>query len=194
LYSAEDYKKPNGQIYHTYPSLKSKEDQQALWAGTREGTIHTVATDELCCTFKDKTIGDRIDNTTGGNSGVEPRLGVMYTEMVERRGYSLSRYVDLVSTNAAKIMGLYPRKGAIAPGSDADITILDPSRRGKVRAADLHETDYTPWEGHDIFAWPVVTILRGKVVVENGKFFGRVTDGRYLKRKIASEILGGTAL
>ena len=92
----------------------------------------------------------------------------MYTEMVARRGYSLSRYVDLVSTNAAKIMGLYPRKGAIAVGSDADIAILDPTRRGKVRAADLHETDYTPWEGHDIFAWPVVTILRGKVMVENG--------------------------
>jgi dihydropyrimidinase len=194
LYSAEDYKRPNGQIYHTYPSLKSKEDQRALWEGTRTGDIHTVATDELCCTFKDKTVGDRIDNTTGGNSGVEPRLGVMYTEMVERRGYSLSRYVDLVSTNAAKIMGLYPRKGAIAPGSDADITILDPSRRGKVRAADLHESDYTPWEGHDIFAWPVVTILRGKVMVENGEFFGKLSDGRYLKRKIASEILDGTAL
>ena len=64
-------------------------------------------------------------------------------------------YVDLVSTNAAKIMGLYPRKGAIAVGSDADIAILDPARRGKVRKEDLHETDYTPWEGHDIFAWPV---------------------------------------
>ena len=120
----------------------------------------------------DKTIGNRIDDTTGGNSGVEPRLGVMYTEMVARRGYSLSRYVDLVSTNAAKIMGLYPRKGAIAVGSDADIAMLDPTRRGKVRAADLHETDYTPWEGHDIVAWPVVTILRGKVMVENGQYFG----------------------
>ena len=157
LYTAEDYKRPNGQIYHTYPSLKSEEDQKALWDGTLNGAINCVATDELCCTLRDKTIGNRIDDTTGGNSGVEPRLGVMYTEMVARRGYSLSRYVDLVSTNAAKIMGLYPRKGAIAAGSDADITILDPTRRGKVRAADLHETDYTPWEGHDIFAWPVVT-------------------------------------
>ena len=61
-------------------------------------------------------------------------------------------------------MGLYPRKGAIAAGSDADLTILDPARRGKIRAADLHETDYTPWEGHDIFAWPVMTMLRGKVM------------------------------
>jgi len=115
----------------------------------------------------------------------------MYTEMVLRRGYSLPRYVDLVSTNAAKIMGLYPRKGALAPGSDADIAILDPTRRGKVRAADLHETDYTPWEGHDIFAWPVATILRGKVMVEEGRYFGSPQDGRYLKRKISSRTLAG---
>jgi len=194
LYSAEDYKRPNGQIYHTYPSLKSAEDQKALWDGTTSDVIHCVATDELCCSLKDKVIGNRIDDTTGGNSGVEPRLGVMYTEMVTRRGYSLSRYVDLVSTNAAKIMGLYPRKGAIAVGSDADIVILDPTRRGKVRAADLHETDYTPWEGHDIFAWPVVTILRGKVMVENGQYLASRNDGRYLKRKIPSEILNGAPL
>jgi dihydropyrimidinase len=118
----------------------------------------------------------------------------VYTEMVARRGYSLRRFVDLVSSNAAKIMGLYPRKGAIAVGSDADIAILDPTRRGKVRKEDLHETDYTPWEGHDIFAWPVVTLLRGQVVVENGRFFARQGQGRYLKRKIASEILDGARL
>ena len=194
LYSAADYRRPNGQIFHTYPSLKSEEDQKALWDATRDGSIHCIATDELCCTLKDKTVGKRIDDTTGGNSGVEPRLGVMYTEMVVRRGYSLRAYVDLVSTNAAKIMGLYPRKGVIAVGSDADITILDPTRRGKVRAADLHETDYTPWEGHDMFAWPAVTILRGKVMVENGRYFASPTDGRYLKRKIPANILEGPAL
>ena len=194
LYSAADYRRPNGQIFHTYPSLKSEEDQNALWDATRDGSIHCIATDELCCTLKDKTVGKRIDDTTGGNSGVEPRVGVMYTETVVRRDYSLRQYVDLVSTNAAKIMGLYPRKGAIAVGSDADITILDPTRRGKVRADDLHETDYTPWEGHEIFAWPVVTILRGKVMVENGRYFASPKDGRYLKRKIPANILEGPAL
>src|SRR5262252_2216612 len=192
LHTAEDYKLPNGQIYHTYPSLKSEDDRRALWEGTLNGAINCVATDELCCSLREKTMGKRIDNTTGGNSGVEPRLGVMYTEMVTRRGYSLPRYVDLVSSNAAKIMGLYPRKGALVPGSDADITILDPKRRGKVRAADLHETDYTPWEGHDIFAWPVTTILRGKVMVEDGQYLGSLGDGRYLKRKISSQTLAGT--
>jgi dihydropyrimidinase len=194
LYSAEDYRRPNGQIYHTYPSLKSREDQKALWDGTLKGTINCVATDELCCSLQMKTAGRRIDDTTGGNSGVEPRLAVMYTEMVERRRYPLARYVDLVSTNAAKIMGLYPRKGAIAAGSDADIAILDPTRRGKVRKEDLHESDYSPWEGHDIFAWPVVTILRGKVMVEDGNFLGAPGSGKYLKRKMAADILAGPAL
>ena len=194
LFSEDDYKRPNGQMYHTYPSLKTREDQKQLWAGTLDGAINCVATDELCCTLKEKTIGDRIDNTTGGNAGVEPRLAVMYTEMVARRGYSLERYVDLVSSNAARIMGLYPRKGCLAAGSDADITIMDPSRRGKVRAEDLHETDYTPWEGHDIFAWPTTTILRGKVMVENGQYFGSGRDGKYLKRKIPGYILGGASL
>jgi dihydropyrimidinase len=189
LYTQEDYKRPNGQIYHTYPSLKSQADQDQLWAGARDGSINCVATDDLCCTLKEKTLGKRIDDTTGGNSGVEPRLAVMYTEMVTRRGYSLPEYVDMVSTNAAKIMGLYPRKGAIAVGSDADITILDPARRGQVRAADLHQTDYTPWEGHDIHAWPVLTMLRGSIKVENGRYLGKAGDGRHLSRKIPSEII-----
>lgn len=194
LYTAEDYKRANGQIYHTYPSLKTKADQQALWQGTLDGAINCVATDDLCCTLREKTLGRRIDDTTGGNSGIEPRLAVMYTEMVVRRGYSLSRYVDLVSTNAAKIMGLYPRKGAIAVGSDADITILDPTRRGQIKASELHQTDYTPWEGHEINAWPMLTMLRGTVKVEDGRYLGKPGDGQYLKRKIPGEFMAGPLL
>jgi dihydropyrimidinase len=194
LHTADSYKLPNGQIYHTYPSLKSKADQDEIWQGTLDGAINCVATDELCCSLREKTLGKRIEDTTGGNAGVEPRLAVMYTEMVQRRGYSLTQYVDLVSTNAAKIMGLYPRKGAVAVGSDADITIMDPTRRGKITAAVLHETDYTPWEGHDIFAWPAMTILRGRVKVENGRYLGKVGDGVHLKRKVPAEIVNGPCL
>jgi len=194
LYNSEDYKRPNGQMYHTFPSLKSPEDQAELWAGTLDGSINAVATDEICCTLQTKIIGDRIDNTTGGNAGVEPRIGVMYQEMVKVRGYSLEKFVDLVSTNAAKIMGMYPRKGAIAVGSDADIAVLDTTINKKVRVEDLHETDYSPWEGHDISAWPVMTVLRGKVMVENGEFKGDLKDGKYLKREISADIRTGPAL
>jgi dihydropyrimidinase len=194
LYNSADYRRPNGQIYHTYPSLKAPEDQAALWAGTLDGSIHSVATDELCCNLAVKTQGNRIDDTTGGNAACEPRVSLMYTEMVGRRGYSLMRFADLVSSNAAKIMGLYPRKGAIAPGSDADITVLDPALRRVIRKEDLHETDYSPWEGHQVDAWPCMTVLRGKIVVENGHFHGDPADGQWLLRRIADEILAGAAL
>jgi len=188
MFNAEDYKRVNGQIYHTYPSLKSKADQAALWHGMTRGTIHAVATDEICCTLEVKTQGERIDDTTGGNAGVEPRLAVMYTQMVSERGWSLERFVDLTSTNAAKIMGLYPRKGAIAPGADADITLLDPAARRTVDKSQLHETDYSPWQGQKVTAWPTLTVFRGKVVVENGEFHGSTSDGRYLKRSIPDAI------
>ena len=189
LYTSEDYKKPNGQIYHTYPSLKSKRDQQGLWDGLQNGSLHCVGTDEVCCNLSVKVRGSRIDDTTGGNAGVEPRVAVMYTETVEKRGYSLEKFVDVVSSNAARILGLYPRKGAIAVGSDADIVVLDTSQRRTVRAQDLHEADYSPWEGKEVGAWPSVTVLRGKVMVADGKFHGDLKDGQYLKRKISPEIL-----
>jgi dihydropyrimidinase len=191
LYTSEDYRRPNGQIFHTYPSLKSAQDQAALWGGTLDGCINCVATDEICCTLKQKIQGVRIDDTTGGNAGVEPRVALMYTEMVGRRGYSLRKFVDMVSTNAAKIMGLYPRKGAIAVGSDADICVLDPRRRRVITASDLHETDYTPWEGWEAHAWPCLTLLRGKVVMEEGRLVGDLSDGKWLPRRIDPAVIAG---
>jgi dihydropyrimidinase len=194
LHTAEDYKLPNGQMFHTYPSLKGKEDTDALWKGVSEDVIHSIATDELCCSLAVKTQGKRIDDTTGGNTGVEPRVSLMYTEMVEKRGYSLTQFVDLISSNAARILGMYPRKGAIAAGSDADLVILDPGLARTIQNKDLHESDYTPWEGYQVGVWPCLTMLRGKIMVEDGQFFGKLSDGQYLKRKIAPEILAGAKL
>ena len=175
-------------MFHTYPSLKYAEDQKALWAATDHGAIQAVATDEVCCPLSVKLQGSRIDDTTGGNSGVEPRVALMYTHMVEKRGYSLADFVSLVSSNAAKIMGVYPQKGALAVGSDADIVLLDARRRRTIRKEDLHETDYTPWEGHEVAAWPSMTILRGKIVVADGAFHATPGDGRFLPRKIPDAI------
>ncbi len=191
LYTAEDYKRANGQIFHTYPSLKSAQDQAALWGGTLDGSINCVATDELCCTLAQKTRGARIDDVTGGNAGVEPRVALMYTEMVGRRGYSLGKFVELVSTNAARILGMYPRKGAIAVGSDADICVLDPTRRRVITASDLHETDYTPWEGWEAHAWPCLTMLRGKVVMRDGVLTGALSDGAWVHRAIDPAFIAG---
>jgi dihydropyrimidinase len=191
LFSAEDYRRPNGQIYHTYPSLKGAEDHQALWRGMDTGTIGAVATDGICTTLAVKIQGRRIDDTTGGNSGIEPRIGIMYTEMVAKRAYPLEKFVDRTSANAARIMGLYPRKGAIAPGSDADIVILAPNIRRTIRKEDLHETDYSPWEGWEVAGWPSLTLLRGKVVVEDGRFYGSLDDGKRIDRKVSDAILSG---
>ena len=129
MYNAEDYKRPGGQMFHTYPSLKYPEDQKRLWEATNRGAIQVIATDELCCPLRVKLQGSRIDDTTGGNSGVEPRVGLMYTKMVTKRGYSPAHFVDMISSNAARIMGLYPRKGALAVGSDADIVLLQTGHR-----------------------------------------------------------------
>jgi dihydropyrimidinase len=194
LYTQEDYRRPNGQMYHTYPSLKSQADQDELWRGARDGTINCVATDELCCSLAVKTQGKRVDDTTGGNSGVEPRVAVMHSEMVGRRGFTLRQFVDVVSTNAARIMGMYPRKGAIAPGSDADICILDPALKRTVRAEALHESDYTPWEGRVVDAWPAMTILRGKVMVEGDRWLGGASDGTWIPRRVPDDIRAGAAL
>ena len=175
-------------MYHTYPSLKFGEDQRALWAGTNHGAIQTIATDEVCCPLKVKLQGQRIDDTTGGNSGVEPRIALIYTHIVSKRGYSLADFAGLVSSNAARIMGLYPKKGALAIGSDADIVLLDPRAGRVVRKEDLHETDYTPWEGHEVTAWPSMTILRGEIVVEGSRLLAAPSDGRFLPRKIGEDI------
>jgi dihydropyrimidinase len=191
LFTSDDYRRPNGQIYHTYPSLKTKQDHKALWQGMRNGSISSIATDGICTPLAIKVSGDRIDNTVGGNAGVEPRLPVMYTETVVRRGWSLELFVDLVSANAAKIFGLYPRKGAITPGADADIVILDPQLRRVLDKKDLHEADYSPWEGYEVAAWPAMTLLRGKPVVDNGRFQGDLRHGRLLARRIAEPILNG---
>jgi dihydropyrimidinase len=194
LYNSEDYKRPGGQIYHTYPSLKFPEDQAALWQAMRHGAIQCVATDEVCCPLEVKLKGSRIDDVMGGNSGVEPRVSLMYTQMVGERGFSLEEFVALVSSNAAKIMGLYPRKGALAVGSDADIVLLDPRRAGPIHKENLHESDYTPWEDWNAAVWPSMTIQRGKVVVENGKLLADLADGQFLPRKIDDVIRSRPAL
>jgi dihydropyrimidinase len=188
-FTAEDYKKPDGPKYHTYPSLKSEEDRVALWDGLLKGGISSMATDGSCTDFAMKVAGRTIHDVSGGHHGIETRMGITYSEGVARRGMSLQRFVDVTSANAARIMGYYPRKGAIAPGSDADLVLIDPGIRKALSLSDLHLGDYSIWEGWEISGWPVTTILRGKVMVENGQFFGNLSDGILIPRKIGSDIL-----
>jgi dihydropyrimidinase len=107
--------------------LKGEEDQQYLWDGLLRGDLSFTATDSSFTTMLDKLAGHNVVDVRGGNIGIEIRMGVTYTEAVVRRGMSLEDYVAVTSTNAAKLLGLYPRKGAIAVGSNAEMTIIDPT-------------------------------------------------------------------
>src|SRR6267142_1916454 len=161
-FTAEDYKSPRGFCYHTYPSLKYPEDQAALWNGLVRDGVSTTATDEFPTSLEVKLRGQDLENVTGGNLGAEARMGIVYSEGVVKRRMSLERFADVTSTNAARILGLYPRKGVLAPGSDADIAIIDPAIKKTLAREDFHVSDYSPWEGWAIQGWPVTTILRGR--------------------------------
>jgi dihydropyrimidinase len=188
-FTAEHYRTPRGFCSHTYPSLKFPEDQQALWSGLLDGGLSTLATDEYPTTLAVKLKGRRIDDVTGGNVGAEARMGIAWTEGVVKRGMSLARFAEITSTNAARIFGLYPRKGAIAPGSDADLVLMDPAVRRTLTREDFHVSDYSPWEGWAVAGWPVLTMLRGKIIAERGRVTGSTSDGRWLTRRIDPAIL-----
>ena len=192
-FNSNDYKAPDGMKYHTYPSLKSEEDRQTLWDGLIKGGLNSMATDEYCTDYALKVSGKTIHDVTGGHNGAETRVGITFSEGVSKLGMSLQRFVDVSSANASRIMGYYPRKGAIAPGSDADIVLIDPGIRKSLSMNDLHIGDYSIWEGREIIGWPVTTVLRGKVVVENGQFFGTLGGGQFIPRKIESDVLSRPA-
>jgi dihydropyrimidinase len=196
LYATFDstaYTWPRGQAYHTYPSLKGPEDCEALWRGMRDGTISTVATDAISTPLAEKVRGERSDDVLGGCAGVGARLPITYSEGL-RRGLSLERIVALTSTNAARLFGVYPRKGVLAPGSDADLVIIDPTAEHVIRAEDFPEADYSPWEGWTVSGWPLLTMLRGQLVVEGGRFVGEAVFGCEMRRRLADEIRSGPAV
>ena len=190
-FNSENYKESDGMKYHTYPATKSEEDRRRLWDGLIKGDVSILATDAIATDYAGKIKGRTVIDVQGGNIGIEIRMGVAYSDGVVKHGMSLERFAAVTSTNPAKLLGFYPRKGAIAVGSDADITIIDPSVKKKLSIKDLHLRDYNPWEGWDIAGWPTTVTLRGKVVVEHGNFYGEKTDGKLLKRKIDSSVFKG---
>jgi dihydropyrimidinase len=188
-FNCDRYREEDGMKYHTYPSLKYEEDRVELWKGLLREDLSFTATDSSFTTYLDKIAGRNVVDVRGGNIGIEIRMGVNYTESVVNRGMSLERYAEITSTNAAKMLGLYPRKGAIAAGSDADITIIDPAVKKALTIADLHVRDYSPWEGWQIQGWPTTVMLRGTVMVDNGRLVGGPSVGRLIPRKVAPAVL-----
>ncbi len=189
-FTCDDYKKPGGTAIHTYPAIKFADDRDALIAGLMDGRLATTATDEYTTHKGPKLWGDTIETVCGGHNGIETRMPVAFTKFVAERNVSLQRFVDITSANAAKLLGLYPQKGAIQPGSDADLVLIDPDMNKTLTMDDLHaDSDYSIWEGFTCQGYPVLTMLRGKVIVDQGKLVGSATDGRWLKRRVSGDII-----
>jgi len=182
---------PNGIMYMCSPPLRKKEDIEALWEAIKAGKVHTIGSDHVAFSKKQKEdhCATFVD-IPNGFPGCEVRVPIIFSEGVKKRGLSLQRFVEVVSTNAAKLFGLYPKKGVIAPGSDADVVIIDPDKKHSLNAADLHMgTDLSVFEGMEVTGWPVMTILRGKVIVENEKFVGKPGEGEFVKGRIEDYII-----
>ena len=194
-FTGDDYRKPGGTAIHTYPSLKSADDRDALIAGLLDGRLATTATDEYTTGKQVKLQGQTLDTVCGGHNGIETRVPVAFTKLVVERGLSLERFADVIATNAARILGLYPRKGAILPGSDADLLLFDTALEKTLSLDDLHaDSDYSIWEGFSCRGYPVTTLLRGTPIVERGRLVGKTSQGRWLPRRVRPEILAGPAL
>jgi dihydropyrimidinase len=188
------YREPDGGglKYIMAPPARKQADCAALWDGLAAGSIDVVATDHCSFSFADKLKlgGADFSRCPGGIPGVETRLPLLFSEGVLKGRLSLNRFVEIVSTAAAKIMGLYPRKGALEPGSDADVVILDPSLEKTITPATLfHNADYSPYAGMRVRGWPVATLVRGKVVMQQGRLLAEKGWGDYVHRSLMPEIL-----
>ncbi len=175
-----------GAKYVMSPPLREEKHQQVLWDALRDGRINTISSDHAPFDFAtQKRRGEgNFTQIPNGMPGIEDRVNLLFTHGVKRRGLELARFVDVASTQAAKLFGLFPRKGAIQVGSDADLVVYDPAYRGQISArTHLMNVDYNPFEGMEIEGRPSVVTVRGQVVVREGKFVGQTDRGRFLERE-----------
>jgi dihydropyrimidinase len=169
------------------PPLRDKRNQKILWDALAQGFIDTVGTDHCPFDTSQKMLGEHaFTQIPNGIPGIEDRVNLLYTYGVNRGSLDLHRFVDAASTRAARLFGLFPRKGTIAVGSDADLVIYDPHYRGKISAkTQLTNCDYSGFEGMEIDGRPAIVTVRGKVQVRHGIFVGEPNRGRLLKREPA---------
>ena len=168
------------------PPPRDHAAQEAVWRGLANGTFQVFSSDHAPYRYDEsgkllKGAQTTFKDTANGVPGIELRVPLLYSEGVRKGRIDLNRFVALTATNHAKIYGLYPKKGTIAVGSDADIAIWDPAREVTVRAADLHDNvGYTPYEGRHVHGWPTTVIARGRVIIEGGKLAAARGSGRFL--------------
>ena len=199
FFTVDDLRRPDGSKWICSPPMRTEKDNARIWEGLHEGILHTVGTDH-CPFFFDgtkpivyegkevkipgKELGkDDFTKIPNGLPAVGDRLPIMWTYGVRAGKITANQFVSYMSTNPAKIMGLYPRKGALLPGSDADIVIWDPEKRVKYGVAHSHHrTDYNLFEGWDVVGMPEKVFLRGKLIVDGNEWKGKSGQGQFLKR------------
>jgi dihydropyrimidinase len=199
FFTVDDLRKPDGAKWICSPPMRSKEDNARIWEGLSEGILQTIGTDH-CPFFYDgtkpivyegseiaipgKELGkDDFTKIPNGLPGIQDRMPILWTYGVRAGKISANQFVAYNSTNPAKIFGLYPRKGALVPGADADIVIWDPEKKMNYGVAHSHQrTDYNLYEGWELVGYPEKVFLRGKLIVDGNEWKGRRGDGKFLKR------------
>lgn len=193
LLDEDKYNEPfyEGLKFVMSPPLRKKGNQEALWEGIRKGYIDVVATDHCPFMFsKEKQLGkDDFTKCPNGAPGIEERMPLIFSEGVMKGRISIQRFVKICCTNPAKIFGMYPQKGIIAPGSDGDIVIIDPEKEITLTKSMLHgNCDYTAYEGFKLKGYPVMTLSRGEVIVRNNEFTGKRGRGKFIKRIVSGKV------
>ena len=187
LLDREYYERPGfeGAKWIMSPPLRTKGDQEVLWAALRDGFIQTIATDHCPFDFKtQKQVGkDNFSKIPNGAPGIENRMNLMYTYGVATGRISLNRFVQIMCTNPAKIFGMYPRKGTLAPGADADIVLFDPNLEDTISVkTSKHRCDYSAFEGFKTKGGAVGVLSRGEWLLKDGKVVAPKSWGKFVKR------------
>jgi dihydropyrimidinase len=186
----ERFDGPDPGLYVGEPPLREQHDQDALWAGLADGTIQTIGTDHVAYSREAKLdTSQTIGRHRAGSNNLQVLRPMLYSEGVVSGRLSVERFVAVTSTNPAKLFGIYPRKGAIAVGSDADIVLWDPEETRVIRDEDmLSGTGFSIYSGWEVTGWPTVTIRRGEIVFEDGEILAEPGSGQLLRRSAFSGI------
>jgi dihydropyrimidinase len=170
------------------PPLREKKDQETLWAGINQGLVNVVATDHCPFMWQQKLIGEKdFSKIPNGHPAIENRMELLYGEGVHKGKITLNRFVEVACTNPAKIFGMFPRKGTIAVGSDADIVIFDPNEKHTISSKTHHmNVDYSAYEGWPLTGKVKTVVLRGQVAIDNNKCLVEKGYGKFIKRKKVS--------
>lgn len=173
------------------PPLRQKKDQETLWAGINQGTVQVVATDHCPFMWEQKKMGENdFSKIPNGHPAIENRMELLFSEGVQKGRITLNKFVEVSSTNAAKIFGMFPRKGCIAVGSDADVVIFDPNEEHTLSAKTHHmHVDYSAYEGWKLKGKVKTTILRGSVAIDHGKTKIEKGYGKFIKRNKVTGII-----